>query len=225
MAKRKYDVEKPNEDVLLIFLGINGQNTKYKIFESSVDLFSKKGYEGVSIREIAKSVGIKESSIYNHFSSKEELLRIIIDFFEIEIKKAVLSDEEKKEFAFVNPPKTLLKESMKKFMKFADTELMAKIYRILIVEQFRNERARNILLSSFINGPEESLKKYFKILMDTGFIEKSDPDYLAKEYSNSIFSMVFKLSMLDSYGLNTHHIEDDIWGYIDYFSDRIPAAL
>ena len=44
--------------------------TKDKIFDTALDLFSKKGYDSVSVRTIASEVGIKESSIYNHYSSK-----------------------------------------------------------------------------------------------------------------------------------------------------------
>ena len=39
---------------------------------------SKKGYDSVSIRTIASNVGIKESSIYNHYSSKKEILMSIL---------------------------------------------------------------------------------------------------------------------------------------------------
>ena len=46
-------------------------NNKEKIFHVSIDLFSKYGYDGVSVRKIASEVGIKESSIYNHYKSKE----------------------------------------------------------------------------------------------------------------------------------------------------------
>ena len=43
--------------------------TKQQIFEVSLDLFSKKGYSAVSIRDICKYVQIKESSIYYHFKN------------------------------------------------------------------------------------------------------------------------------------------------------------
>ena len=36
-------------------------NTKEKIFDVSLDLFSKKGYDSVSLREIAEEVGIKKA--------------------------------------------------------------------------------------------------------------------------------------------------------------------
>ena len=56
--------------------------TKDKIFDVALDLFSKKGYDSVSIRTIASEVGIKESSIYNHYSSKKEILMSILKYFE-----------------------------------------------------------------------------------------------------------------------------------------------
>lgn len=56
-------------------------NNKEKIFHVSIDLFSKYGYDGVSIRKIASEVGIKESSIYNHYKSKESILDSILDYY------------------------------------------------------------------------------------------------------------------------------------------------
>ena len=44
--------------------------TKEKITETALDLFSQRGYDGVSVRDIARAVGIRESSIYNHFQGK-----------------------------------------------------------------------------------------------------------------------------------------------------------
>lgn len=46
--------------------------TKEKIFDVAVDLFSKHGYHGVSVRKIAAGAGIKESSIYNHLKTKKK---------------------------------------------------------------------------------------------------------------------------------------------------------
>ena len=56
-------------------------NNRDKIFDVSVDLFSEFGYDGVSIRQIAGEVGIKESSIYNHYKSKESILDSILNFY------------------------------------------------------------------------------------------------------------------------------------------------
>lgn len=42
--------------------------------------FQKKGYDSVSLKEIADEVGIKKSSIYGHYDSKEAILMEIFDY-------------------------------------------------------------------------------------------------------------------------------------------------
>lgn len=44
------------------------------IRRSALKLFAHEGYEATSMREIAAAVGIQAGSLYNHFSSKEEIL-------------------------------------------------------------------------------------------------------------------------------------------------------
>ena len=66
-------------------------NNKEKIFNVSIDLFSRHGYDGVSIRQIASEVGIKESSIYNHYKSKESILNSILEFYIEEMKSNEIS--------------------------------------------------------------------------------------------------------------------------------------
>ena len=58
----------------------NGEETKKIILNSAIELFYKKGYDQVSIRTIADSVGIKGSSIYNHFKSKEDILIEMVNY-------------------------------------------------------------------------------------------------------------------------------------------------
>ena len=55
--------------------------TKKAIFDSAISLFTKLGYENVAINDIAKSVGIRQSAVYNHFKSKLELLETIYDYY------------------------------------------------------------------------------------------------------------------------------------------------
>ncbi len=40
--------------------------TKENIEFQALNMFSERGYKGVSVRDIAAAVGIKESSIYKH---------------------------------------------------------------------------------------------------------------------------------------------------------------
>ncbi|WP_042170335.1 TetR/AcrR family transcriptional regulator [Paenibacillus gorillae] len=51
----------------------SGKTTSEKIIQAALTMFADSGYEGTSMSEIAKVVGIKTPSIYAHFKSKEQL--------------------------------------------------------------------------------------------------------------------------------------------------------
>ena len=53
--------------------------TKRKIFEASMDLFAKKGYEATSIEEITSVVGVAKGTLYYHFSTKEEIFYFLVE--------------------------------------------------------------------------------------------------------------------------------------------------
>ncbi|MCA0148021.1 MULTISPECIES: TetR/AcrR family transcriptional regulator [Rossellomorea] len=54
-------------------------DNKQLIKSVALDLFGQKGYEDTSLAEIAKKVGIKKPSIYNHFRSKEDLFIDVLE--------------------------------------------------------------------------------------------------------------------------------------------------
>jgi len=53
--------------------------TKRKIFETSMKLFSEKGYDATSIEEITSIVGVAKGTLYYHFSSKEEIFNFLVE--------------------------------------------------------------------------------------------------------------------------------------------------
>ena len=48
------------------------------ILDAAVELFSRHGFDGVSMRTIAIQAGVSKSNIYHHFKSKEELYLAIM---------------------------------------------------------------------------------------------------------------------------------------------------
>lgn len=52
-----------------------------KILQFALDLYAKQGFTVVSIRDICKQVGIKESSVYDHFKNKQSILDELISRF------------------------------------------------------------------------------------------------------------------------------------------------
>ncbi len=51
---------------------------KTQIVQTAAKLFHDKGYNAVSMRDLADNLGIRAASLYNHISSKQEILAIIV---------------------------------------------------------------------------------------------------------------------------------------------------
>jgi AcrR family transcriptional regulator len=53
---------------------VRGRKSRERIRKAALELFREKGFDGATLREIAKRAGMGASSIYRHVQSKEELL-------------------------------------------------------------------------------------------------------------------------------------------------------
>jgi len=58
--------------------GNKGQLTRERLLEAALQQFTAHGYHGASMRQIADAAGVAVGGIYNHFSSKEEILKAVI---------------------------------------------------------------------------------------------------------------------------------------------------
>jgi AcrR family transcriptional regulator len=49
------------------------------VLQVAVELFNERGYDGASMEDLSKRLGVAKSAIYHHVSGKEELLRMALD--------------------------------------------------------------------------------------------------------------------------------------------------
>lgn len=77
MAKKKLT---PREE--------KGMKTRQDIYEASVALFTKRGYDNVTVDDICHKVGVTKGAFYYHFKSKDQVLRekfLDIDVFTMDL--------------------------------------------------------------------------------------------------------------------------------------------
>jgi len=58
---------------------LSSQDRRSAILAAAIQLFSERGFRGVTTRELAASVGVSEPVLYQHFPSKKELYTAIIE--------------------------------------------------------------------------------------------------------------------------------------------------
>ena len=88
--------------------------TKDLILITALRLFSERGYDGVSMRELASEVGIKAASIYNHFSSKEDIFNSILVEMQNRYEQIVNT---------INVPAGTSKEAAKQYVGMSEEKL------------------------------------------------------------------------------------------------------
>ncbi len=157
--------------------------TKNKILNASIELFSKNGYDGVSIRQIANEVGIRESSIYNHYQNKQSILKSILNYYinemtsnDIPLNQASLNLD--KGFYY------FYKKGCEAYLTKLKNDKMMKITRIIFIESYHNNKIRNFLKEAIVKAPINGWIELFN-LMKTKKIIKPDSD--AKQLAQSLF--------------------------------------
>jgi len=62
-----------------------GGDSGERLRQAALELFSRDGYHGVSLRRLANVVGLLPGSLYHHFEGKQDLLFELIEDYELEV--------------------------------------------------------------------------------------------------------------------------------------------
>jgi AcrR family transcriptional regulator len=196
------------------------RNTKDTIIEVAIDLFSENGVSAVSIRDIAKQVGINQSSVYNHFKSKDELLEVIFDKFKKELGRASFPEEGLEEQIAITGPELFLQNHLLR-LRERITSTIQKIWKIIYIEQFRDKRARDIVLYEIIAVPAAYYEKAFTIMMEKGLIKTIDAKVVADEYNYTLFSLSLERMLLQTDNQDVMPTVRKMFEHIKFICDAI----
>jgi AcrR family transcriptional regulator len=169
--------------------------TKERIFDVSLELFSQRGFDAVSVREIAREVGIRESSIYNHYKNKEAILDTIIEYFIGQLAQSGLPDDLGDELISQNP-EVFFKAGAEMFIEQVNTPKMEKIWRLVSIEVNHNEKIRNFFKKELLEGPIGLWENIFRTMIEKNLIKPFDPRILAYEYFSFAIYLFFEYFVL-----------------------------
>ena len=164
------------------------KDTKEKILAAALEMFSQKGYDGTNIRELTASLGIVKSALYKHFRSKEEIWNTLLD------EMIAYYGERFGSPKHVPPVPDSFDELVVMTMKMADftihDEKIVMTRKLLSIEQFRDERARDLATKHFLTGLTEMFTSVFADMMEKELIRRDDPAMLAFSYTTPISALI-----------------------------------
>ena len=164
------------------------KDTKERILAAALDMFSQNGYAGTNIRELTASLGLVKSSMYKHFESKEEIWNSLLD------EMIAYYDERFGSPEHLPPVPDSLDDLVTMTMRLAaftiHDEKIIKTRKLLTIEQFRDERARDLATKHFLTGLRDMFTQIFKSMMEKGILRQDDPAMLALAYTAPISALI-----------------------------------
>ena len=156
----------------------DGQRTRQAILDAALGLFAEKGYFGTNLRDIATSVGIRESALYNYFSGKEALFEALI-IADQQYKIEHLS-------ATIENPITDVRSTLTRLARFAlehfSTPAQQQLFRILMSDGLRLAKDGRIDLFARMSSGQAGLHKLMRQLVRDGWLRAADARLLAMEF-------------------------------------------
>ena len=175
----------------------NGRRTRERILLASINLFSEQGYDAVSIREIAAAVGIKDSSIYRHFESKDSILDEILSYYISRSSAAAPSLEQTADRAAEIGLEQFFKEFGAFYLGFMSDPATQKIWRIIAIEQYHNEKIRRFFRDNIVGLGDQIFEELFRLMVERKLLKGYDPAVLSSEFFSFALYLYFKYFILE----------------------------
>lgn len=172
-------------------------DTKQKILDESLSLFSKKGYDAVSVGEIAQAVGIKAPSLYKHFKSKKSIFNAILDEMAKRYTQQMIplqmdgfvANADADMFATLSEEQ-LIQIGKDLFQYFLHDEYVCKFRKMLTIEQYHNGDLANIYTKQYVDDPLDYQSLMFGTLKNLGLFKGENANITALQFYSPIYFLI-----------------------------------
>lgn len=183
-----------------IWRGCGMNKTKKSIFDAAIKIFSKSGYNGATMDEIALEAGVAKGTLYYHFKSKEEIFRFIINE-----GLGILADKvnyvEKNE----NPIDNLKNICRAQLAALYENKDFFKV----LLSQLWGQEIRQLELRQQLRKYVDRIELYIKDAIKKGYIREGNANFMAYAFFGSLLSVaVYEVINIDH--INLDEIVDNL---------------
>ena len=172
-------------------------NTKERIFDEALKLFSKNGYEASSVRDISGKLGMTQAALYKHYKNKQAIFDSIVNRMKEnertragEYNMPAITDDPDSP-AFKNLSVSQLKlYSLIQFLYWTEDEFASSCRKMLCLEQYHNYQAGFLYQQYLVNGQFMYMEKIISELIRQGQWAEGDAWDMAVEYYGPILAMI-----------------------------------
>ena len=172
-------------------------NTKEKILDEALTLFSEKGYANVFVGDIADRVGIKAPSLYKHFKNKQAIFDAIIDEmnrrFEEQAKAMQINGNDAAKDAGIYETLSedqLLKLGREFFLYYLHDDYNRKFRKMLTIEQFHEKDLAKVYSKLYVDDPLSYQGMLFGFMVTAGVLKTENVQVMTMHFYAPIYFML-----------------------------------
>lgn len=172
-------------------------NTKEKILDEALTLFSEKGYANVFVGDIAERVGIKAPSLYKHYKNKQAIFDAIIDEmnrrFEEQAKAMQINGNDAAKDAGIYKSMSedrLLKLGREFFLYYLHDDYNRKFRKMLTIEQFHDKDLGRVYSKLYVDDPLSYQGMLFGFMVTAGVLKTDNVQVMTLHFYAPIYFML-----------------------------------
>ena len=172
-------------------------DTKHRILDEALTLFSQKGYANVYVGEIAEKVGIKAPSLYKHYKNKQAIFDAIVEEMNSRYEEQTgalningLNPAEDASVYMNASEDAVVKIGTGLFLYFLHDDYTSRFRKILTIEQFHNSEFARLYSEQYVDGPLSYQKMLFQFMMGNGAFIESDLDAMTLQFYSPIYMLL-----------------------------------
>lgn len=172
-------------------------DTKHRILDEALTLFSEKGYANVFVAEIAERVGIKAPSLYKHYKSKKAIFDAIIEemnrrFLEeagalqINGADAARDAEIYKQIS----EEQLIALGNNLFLYFLHDDYTRRFRKMLTIEQFHDKKLADVYMKQYVDDPLSYQGMLLGLMVSAGVLQAENVEIMTLHFYAPIYMLL-----------------------------------
>lgn len=176
-------------------------DTKQRILDEALTLFSEKGYANVFVGKIAERVGIKAPSLYKHYKNKRAIFEAIIDEmnkrFEEQAKALNINGTDAAADSKIYQKmseENLLELGRQFFLYYLHDDYNKRFRKMLTVEQFHDKELADLYSKLYVDDPLSYQSMLLGMVSQAGILHTDNVDVMTLHFYAPIY---FLLTLCD----------------------------
>lgn len=172
-------------------------DTKSRILDEALTLFSEKGYANVFVNDIAERVGIKAPSLYKHYKSKRAIFDALVEDMNNKFLKQagvlhIQGDDAAKDAAIYKglSEEQLIKLGKELFQYFLHDDYTRRFRKMLTIEQFHDKELSETYMKNYVDDPLSYQGMLLGLMVQEGVLQTDNVEIMTLHFYAPIYMLL-----------------------------------